>query len=116
MKRPMFHGCIVVLALYSLCACNEQPTAETDAFVTEYVQSVYEGSDFFRQYTADDEEDIAERGRSLMTKDFEVRYRDTLMSMHEYMIVFSNGNRGHVQVVARKGKVTSANMSVHEKD
>ncbi len=112
MKRRLYVGAFVFVAIFSPWACDVRPTVETDAFAEDYVQSVYEGSNFFRQYTADDQEDLVEKMRSRMTKDFKIRRHDRLLNTLEYQVDFSNGNRGMVHIVVYEGQVVEASITV----
>jgi predicted acylesterase/phospholipase RssA len=93
-------------------ACG-QPRAEIEEFVPLFLESVYEGTDFYRQYISLSDISVLKISRTNMTDEFEVVGWDRAAEGEfEFAVRFSNGASGIVTVSERSGTIVSAGLLV----
>ncbi len=103
---------LFVLSTVLLLACG-RPSEKTERFVSQYVESVYEETEFYRRFSSPQEEAVLEVSRRNMTSDFDVLGWDRVTSTeYEFAIRFSNGARGIVSTTLRQNAVESASLIV----
>jgi hypothetical protein len=112
-KKGVLGGHMIVLLLLASCC---PPDVDSEAFLMEYLQSAYEGSDFHRHHSNADSTYVVAESRSRMTP----YYRITNIEVYgwsgevAYGLEFSNGNRGTLLVSKRIFSEPNAALSVSE--
>lgn len=93
-----------------LLACESREAEERRrGFVTAFVQSVYDGTDFYREHLDANGKSYTQEARALMSKEFRIIGADTsLFTSYEYYLKFSNGADGVVYVRENRGKFLAA--------
>lgn len=98
--------------ILSMLACSG-PSDELESFVSAYVTSVRDDTEFYKTYAPDSSRSVIDISRSNMSADFEiVRWEDVGPGEYEFVLSFSNGATGVVAVVERKGEVELATLIV----
>ena len=93
---------LAALWLASLLACA-RARPDLERFVTQYVSSVHEGTEFYQRATPPEDREVVELSRSRMTGDFKITGMDDgLGNVYEYAVTFSNGEVASVTVFDRK--------------
>lgn len=103
-----------MLLVTAVVSCDRSSEAEREAFVLRFVASVYQGSDFFRQYLPPDYQGKVEESRPRMTPDFRIdRVDRSGFGPYEYYLKFSNGAEGVVYLSEEEGTIREAGIYVH---
>lgn len=98
----MFHRVVAIVWIASsatlLLACESREAEEQRReFVIAFVQSVYDGTDFYRQHLDVNGERYTQEARALMSREFRIIRRETVgvsFTSYEYYLKFSNGANG----------------------
>lgn len=106
---------LITIFVGALIGCGEQEGEATRVeFVEQYVQSIYENSDFYRKYTYGVDLDLIEEGRSQITPQFRIVRREYVgPGDYEYVVEFENGRTGLVTVFERGDTVKRASLVVN---
>jgi hypothetical protein len=107
----------VALLVAAVISCDRTSEAEREAFVLRFVESVYEGSDFSRQYLPPDYQRKVEESRPRMTSDFRIdRVDRSGFGPYEYYLKFSNGAVGVVYLSEEEGTIREAGIYVYPRE
>lgn len=105
------------LLLWSICfslltygCIRDRP--DLREFAADYVRSVYQDSDFHRQYMPSAQDDFS-ASRANMTDEFVITGCEYYGSgAYSYGVRFSNGARGIVDIYEKEGRIISAGIIV----
>lgn len=104
---------VLLLLVILVAACKPSNKSATDEFVVEYVESILEGSAFYKKYSTEHDLELIELARPKMTRKFVISGWDYVApGAAEYAISFSNGALAVVAVDERDGVVESATLTV----
>lgn len=104
---------LVVLLLSLAVACYGSSGPEFEEFASEYVQSVYAGTELYKRYTPEANLEVVEGSRRNMAERFEFTGWDYAGSgNYEYGVKFANGATGVVAISEREGEITEASLIV----
>ncbi len=101
----------LLVMLLVAAACTPSSKRVTDAFVVQYVQSIMEGSDFYKKYSTQQDLKLIELARPKLARPFEIASYDNVGSgRSEYSLSFANGAVAVIAVVEQEGVVRSATL------
>ena len=103
---------VIAWTVFCISGCSES-RSDLEEFASEYVQSVYAGTEFYKRYTPEANRTIVEGSRTNMTERFELTGWDYVApGNYEYGVKFANGAIGVIAVYEREGEVTEAGLIV----
>jgi hypothetical protein len=103
----------LVLLLFA-AACAPSSKQVTDPFVVQYVQSILDESDFYKQYSTDHDLELIRIARPKLKGPFEIASWDQgSPGSIEYSVAFSNGAVAIVNVREQGGSVDWATMTIN---
>ena len=104
---------VMASVLFAALGCGSRPE-HLDEFVTEYVRSVHDGTEFYERYTAEEDLEVVQISRPKTTADFEVTGWDYHgPGDYSYAVAFSNGATAVVTVYEREGEVEAASLTIN---
>lgn len=104
---------LVVFLLSLVVACYGSSGPEFEEFASDYVKSVYAGTELYKRYTPEANREVVEESRRNMAESFEFTGRDYAgAGNYEYGVKFANGATGVVAISEREGEITEASLIV----
>ena len=100
-----------------LLSCETKKDEDFTEFVIMYVDSVYEKTEFYKQYTEAENQEFINISRKHMTNEFEITGWDAPFARGslQSIIVFSNGAHGSVNMyLDENDNVESAVLKVYK--
>jgi hypothetical protein len=105
---------ILMLLLLLAAACAPASKRVTDAFVMQYIQSIVEGSEFYKKYSTPQDLKLIALARPKMQGDFRISGWDYVgPGRSEYAMSFANGAVAIVAVEEQGGVVRSATLTLN---
>lgn len=103
---------LLAMLFFAVLGCSGS-RPELEEFASEYVKSVYDGTELYKRYTPEANREVVEISRSNMSKGFEVTGWDYAgPGNYQFAVKFSNGATGVVAVYEQAGEVTAASVIV----
>ena len=101
-----------IVAAALLIACTSSPEERLrQEFVSKFVSSVVEDSDFFREFVSPHSASLIDEARKNMTGEFEIFHREEAgAGNYEYSVRLSNGATAIVFVHEEGGTVKSVDL------
>lgn len=103
---------VITSLLFGLFACSGS-RADLERFASEYVKSVYAGTELYKRYTPEAHRKVVEGSRMNMVEGFSFTGWDYVgPGNYEYGLKFANGATGVIAIYERGGEITEASLIV----
>jgi hypothetical protein len=100
---------VVFSALFGAPACSDRTQRARQQFVVNYVNSISDNTEFYRQFTRDADLRWLEEVRPRISKEFTVGdFEEMAPGVYEYAVQFSSGLRAIVTIRQEGDKVAEA--------
>src|SRR5262245_28323928 len=102
----------VALGAFGWHALKTREDSEREKFVSEFISSVNDNTEFFKRYVSEKDLSALVQARSRITKAYRIEIIEEVLGDYEYHIQFSNGVHAILYLDISNGKVRAVALDV----